>query len=223
MGKPRRHAPQRQISDIHCLHHRHLHSGAPAQPPVYPRHSAGGLLQEVEEHHRQRLAHSPADIICHSRSYPVWTGTGIHRGFAILRTILRQRSRNVVQHRSAHLRHSRCCRIHLDHQLPVPTDQPADDQDFVHAQHTPLRHTIHWRQSSHSIRHNDSPGHLPLRRQEAADTHTQPHGYKHTGHIHRLLILCPAAHTLIGTHPHEPECARQRIRPQLLPQPRAVR
>ncbi len=222
VGKPCPHAPQRQISDTDSLCDRHLYSRAPAQPAVYPRHRSGHLLPSVERHHRDRFARGTRPLGRSGGSDTLRTRARIHRSVAVFRALLCQRGRSELQHRCAHLCHPHCGLVHMGHQRALQAEQREPSALERGPQHPAFGHPLHRQQHVDTRHHHGWPAGLSVLGQEAPGENPQHRCDEHLCHLHRLLELRAAAHTLVGQSADEPERARQCVCPRLLPQPRAV-
>ena len=219
MGKPRRPAAQRQISHTHSLCDRNIHSRAPAQPPVHPRHRTRDILPSVEGHRRHRLARRPRSLRHSGGTDTLRTCAGIHRSVPILRALLCQHPGLQLQRRRACLCHPRSGIVHMGHTRALQPDERQAHTLERGSEHPALRHTLH-RQQHVDPRSDNGRGHrLSVLGQEDPREDTQPCGDEHLRDIHRLFELRASAHKVDGQSADEPERPRQCVRARILPQP----
>ncbi len=167
MGEPRRPAPLRPLPGADRLYHRCVDRRAPAQPALHPGHRSGVLLPQVQEHHRDRVAHSPGRGRRHSGPHPVRPGAGLHRGCPVVRAAVRQHLRHGLQHRRTRLHDTLHHRRRMGRSRALPSEVGRGDPRVVPVGRDPLGHAVHRLRVAHPGSAHRRPRRVPVDGQEA--------------------------------------------------------
>ena len=115
MGGSCRRASQRPVAGAHYVYDGTQYRRSPAEPAVSARHRVGVVLQALPQCQRQGFAHCIAHFVCAGGSRALWRRTWHHHRGRLVRAVLCQYSRHVVQYGPLRLYSSVGCCRHLGH------------------------------------------------------------------------------------------------------------